>query len=156
MVLTKKAFVLLPVVMLGCYVPELADPTALAPGESLRLVLTPEGQARLDEITPIGGREVAGQLVRATADSLTLTARLAASSSVTGASSTLRQTLTFARVDIQQTTVPRLHRGRTGAVIGGALVIAGLLIADVFDFRGNSPPSGPGPPSPTPFRLRPF
>lgn len=157
MVFAKTLFIiLLAVGMSGCYVPELADPTALAPGERLRLVLTPEGRARLDEITPIGGREVAGQLVRATGDSLTLTARLSAPSGVAAAPATLRQTLTFARMDIQQATVPRLHVGRTAAVVGGALVIAGLLIADVFDFRGNSPPGNPGPQPPTPFRLRSF
>lgn len=148
----RTPLLLLPLVVLGCYVPELADPTSLPPGESLRLVLTPEGSARLDEITPMGGREVAGQLVSATGDSLTLTARLTGPSRVGGPSSTLRQTLTFSRMDIQQATVPRLHVGRTAAVVGGALVIAGLLIADVFDFRGNSPPGDPGPPTPTPFR----
>lgn len=153
-VLPKTAFVLLPLVMLGCYVPELADPTALAPGESLRLVLTPQGRARLDEITPIGDREVAGQLVRATGDSVTVTARLGTPSNIGGVPSTLRQTLTFARGDIQEATVPRLHVGRTAAVVGGALVVAGLLIADVFDFRGNSP-GDPGPPTPTPFRPQP-
>jgi hypothetical protein len=152
----KAVVLLLPLVMLGCFVPELADPTSLARGEDITLVLTPEGQARLGEITPVGGREVAGQLVDATADSLTLTARLSPPSSVPGAPSTLRQTMTFARLDIQQVTVPQLHMGRTAAVVGGALVIAGLLIADVFDFRGNSPPGDPGPQPPTPFRPRPY
>lgn len=150
----KNAFVLLPLVMLGCYVSEFADPTSLAPGEDLRLLLTPGGQARMNEITPNSGREVAGQLVRASGDSLTLTARLRVPSSPAGASSTLRQTLTFAHMDIQHVTVPQLHVGRTAAVVAGALVIAGLLIADAFDFRGNSPPGDPGPQPPLPFGPR--
>lgn len=140
---------LLPLVMLGCFMPQPADPTSLPPGESLRLRLTPAGQARLADMMPGGGREVTGQLVLATGDSLTLTTPLSASTSGGGASS-LRQTLTFARVDIQEVTVPQLHIGRTAAVIGGAVVIAGILIADVLDFGGSSPPgdSGPAPPAP--------
>lgn len=152
MVFSKKVSVLLPLIVMGCYVPEFADPMALPPGERVRLVLTPEGRGRLDEITPIGTGEVAGQLVRAEGDSLTLTARITLPSSIAGAPSTLRQTLTFARMDIQHATVPRLHVGRTAAVVGGAVVLAGLLIADVFDFRGNSPSGDPGPQPPTPFR----
>ena len=154
---SMKALALIAVASSGCYLPEPVDPTSLAAGENLRVLLTADGLDRLREITPNDTREVTGRLVDVTPDSLTLTARLSvplsasrAPASVAGASGDLRQTLSFARADIQQVAISKLHKGRTAAVVGSALVVVGILIAEIFDFGGSTTPGGPGPGPPAP------
>ena len=157
-----KALVLITVASLGCYMPEPVNPASLDQGENLRVLLTPDGLDRLREITPHDTREVTGRLVDLTPDSLTLTARLTvprsasrAPASVAGAPDDLRQTLSFARADIQQVAISKLHKGRTAAVVGSALVVVGVLIAEIFDFGGSTTPGGPGPGPPAPAPIGP-
>ena len=132
-----QALLLLPLVLLGCYMPAPADPATIAPGEDLQIVLSDQGRERLSEISAQVQGELSGQLLRLTEDSLTITTRLRGPINTGPAFGSLRQTLTFARADIQQITVPRLDRGRTSMIVTGAVVVIGVLGASFFDIVGN-------------------
>ena len=150
----KQSLILVSLVLAGCYVPEPASPAAIAPGERLRVVLSAQGRERVSELSAQQADEVMGRLVRLTEDSLTITTRLRGPMYASSPSG-LRQALTIGLRDIQQVTVPQLHRGRTALVVGAVLAAAIVLALDILDFGGDgsSPPNGP-PPPPSPLRYR--
>lgn len=136
----------------ACYVPAPADPVSIPPGEDITIRLSPEGRARLSETSTRGGDEVTGQLVSVTGDSLTIAARLGGPS-YAGATalSTLRQTLSFARADIERVTIGELHRGRTLALVGAALAVGAVLLISLLNPSGDPPGTSiPPPPPPSP------
>ena len=140
----------------ACYVPAPADPLGVPPGETITIRLSPDGRARLNETSTRGGDEVTGQLVSVTADSLTIAARLGGPA-YAGATtmSTLRQTLRFARADIERVTVGELHRGRTIALVGAALALGVVVLIGLLNPSG-SPPGSSVPPPPPPSPLGPI
>ena len=152
--LSCQALILLPLVVLGCYVPAPADPATIAPGEDLQIVLSDQGLEHLSEISAQVQRELSGQLLRLTADSLTLTTRLGGATNAGSAFGNLRQALTFARADVERVTVPRLDRGRTAVIAAGAAAVVVVLGAGFFDLVGNTDIPGEAPDPTAPFLIR--
>lgn len=130
----------------ACYVPAPAELTAIGRGEDLRVLLSPVGEEALGR-TSVGVTELRGELLGLTDDSLMIATRLSVPSYAGNTMETIRQPLSVPRADILQVTVPRLHRGRTAVVLGSALVVAVVMIADLFNIRGEG---GSGPPDPPP------
>jgi hypothetical protein len=147
--------VVLVFALCGCYMPSPADPGTLSSGDDIRVALSRAGRAELNGTPLNDGDQLRGTLVRLTADSLTIGMRLAVSGPVL-LRSDVRQPVTIARADIEEVTVPRLDRRKTGLVVGGLLLTAAILIGDLFDIRGggsSGPP--PNPPDPgAPFTIR--
>ncbi|MDA0310919.1 MAG: hypothetical protein O2992_02240 [Gemmatimonadetes bacterium] len=151
----RQALALLPIALIGCYVPEPATLESIRAGEEFRIVLSEEGQARMRELSPTTGREVVGQLQNLTEDSLTISTRLRGPSyaGATALGGSLRQAFTFSRMDVTQITVPRLDRARTTGVVAAAIIVGVAVISGVFDFVGSNDGTDI-PPDPTaPFRI---
>lgn len=147
--------VLLVPVLAGCYVPAPAEITAIGPGESLRVLLSPNGGNEDRGQSLIGVTELRGEFLRLTTDSLTIATQLSVPSYVGNTMGTLRQPITLPRVEILQVTVPRLHRARTFAVVGSALVLAAVVFSDLFGIRGDGGSRPPdSPPDTSPFTGR--
>jgi hypothetical protein len=139
----------------GCYVSVPTDPVSIPPGGDLTISLSPEGMARLNQTSTRGGDAVTGQLVSVTGDSLTIAARLGGPAYAGAAGlSGLRQTLSFARADIERVTVGELHRGRTAAVVAAIVAVGTFAILTIFNPSGD-PPGTTTPPPPPPSPLRP-
>lgn len=150
----RQGLALLPVALMGCYVPEPATLESIRTGEEFRIVLSDEGQARLRDISPTTGRELVGQLQNLTADSLTISTRLRGPSYAGPAAlSGLRQTFTFSRIDVSQVTVPRLDRARTTGVVVAAIVVGVAVLAKVLDFVGSNDGPDPSPDPTAPFGI---
>ena len=98
--------------------------------------------------------ELSGQLLRLTQDSLTITTRLGGPTNAGSAFGNLRQALTFARADIERITVPRLDRGRTAVIVGGAVVVVVVLGVGFLDVGGNTDIPGEAPDPTAPFLIR--
>lgn len=143
----RRILVVLVPALAGCYVPVPARITAIGPGESLRVVVSPGGGNEDPGQTPAGLTELRGEFLRLTTDSLTIATQLRVQSYVGNPMDNLRQPVTLPRADIVQVTVPRLHRARTFAVVGSALALAAVVFSDLFGIRGDG---GGAPPSPPP------
>lgn len=139
----------------GCYLPAPADPTTVAQGERLRVVLTEHGMEHVRSMAPQVEREVRGRLMRLTADSMTIATELATTGVLGPSLGGIRQPLTFARADITEVTVPRLGRGRTLLLVGAAVAGATYLATELLDLGGAGgglpPPGNPGSPFRIPF-----
>jgi len=148
-----QALILLPPILLGCYLPDPADLPMVAPGDEVRIVLSGKGIEHLREISAETLGELEGRLQSLTEDSVTITTRLSRPAYAGPTLGNLRQILTFARADILEVSVPKLDRVRTTIVVGGIVVAAAFLVPGFFKLIGNS--QGPDdPPDPTPFRIR--
>jgi len=152
----RRSLILLAPALVACYVPAPADLTTIAPGQDLRIVVSPGGRDRPSGTSAGVAEELRGRLLGLTADSLTIATRLRVPTYGGSATQTLRQAFTFGRADIQQVTVPRLDRRRTALVVGSVLVAAVIVFADLFDIRGDGGGGGPPdpPPDPSPFWSR--
>jgi hypothetical protein len=152
--LLRRSLALLPVALIGCYLPEPSTLESIRAGEEFRIVLSEEGQARLREMSPASGRELVGRIQNLTEDSLTISTRLRSPSFAGPAAlGSLRQTFTFSRTDVSQVTVPRLDRGRTIGVAAAAVIIGVAVIGGLLDFVGsNDGPDMPTDPT-APFRI---
>ena len=148
-----QALTLILTVLLGCYLPNPADLPTITPGEQIRLLLSEDGIEHLQEISAETLGEVNGRFQSLTEDSVTITTRLSGPAYAGPTLGNLRQTLTFARTDILEITVPQLDRVRTTVVVGVVAIAASFLIPSFFKLLGNS--QGPDdPPDPTPLRIR--
>jgi len=145
--------ILLPTILLGCYLPDPADLPTMTPGEQIRLVLSEDGIQHLREISAGTLGEVSGQFQNLTEDSVTITTRLSGPAYAGPTLGNLRQALTFARADVLEITVPKLDRVRTTVVVGVLAVATSFLIPGFFKLLGNSQ-SPDAPPEPTPLRGR--
>ena len=146
-----KALILVPYTLAGCYLPNPAELPTIATGEEVRLTLSEDGVSHLREISAETLGEINGRLQGLTEDSVTITTRLRGPSYAGPTLGDLRQTLTFARRDVLEVTVPKLDRVRTSAVVGVIAVAARFLIPGFFKLLGNS--QGPdAPPEPTPLQ----
>jgi len=148
-----QALTLISTVLLGCYLPDPADLPTIAPGEQIRLLLSEDGTEHLQEISAETLGEVNGRFQSLTADSVTITTRLSGPAYAGPTLGNLRQTLTFARTDILEVTVPKLDRVRTTVIVGVVAVAATFLIPSFFKLLGNSQGQDE-PPDPTPLRIR--
>lgn len=149
----RRTIVALALLSSGCYVPAPADPGSLAPNEELRVLLTPRGREGLNGATTVDDRgEIRGRLLRLTDDSLSIASRLRIPHTAGVVRRDLRRAITVARQDVLQVSVARLDRGRTGLLVGASLVLLGVVVADLFDIRGdasdNPEPRPPDPGSP--------
>ena len=145
--------ILLPTVLLGCYLPDPADLPTMTPGEQIRLVLSEDGIQHLREISAGSLGEVNGQFQSLTEDSVTVTTRLRGPAYAGPTLGNLMQALTFARADILEITVPKLDRVRTTVIVGVVAVAASFLLPGFFKLLGNSEGTD-DPPEPTPLRVR--
>ncbi len=136
-------------VLAACYVPVPADITTIGRGEDVRVLVTPDERAGDGGRPQVGVTEFRGEFVRLTTDSLTIATELSVPSYFSTTVEDLRQSVTLPRSGIVQVTVPSLHRGRTFALVGGAAVLAVVMIADLFDIRGEGGSRAPQPPPDT-------
>ena len=123
-----QALTLISTVLLGCYLPDPADLPTITPGEQIRLLLSEDGIEHLQEISAETLGEVNGRFQSLTEDSVTITTRLSGPAYAGPTLGNLRQTLTFARTDILEITVPQLDRVRTTVVVGVVAIAASFLI----------------------------
>jgi hypothetical protein len=118
------------------------------------VVLTAEARERRSRSEALDvGSEVRGRFMNITGDSLTLATRLRNTTTAGMSRTDVRRAITLGRDDIREVTVPRLDRGRTGLVVGAAVVVLALVIGDVLNLRGDadSPEPGPTPDPGAPF-----
>lgn len=151
-----RLFLVFLVPVLGaCYVPVPADITAIDRGADVRVLVAPDEQTADGGRAQVGVTEFRGEFVRVTPDSLTIATELSVPSYFSTTVEDLRQRVTLPRSGVVQVTVPSLHRGRTFAVVGGAAVLAVVMIADLFNIRGEGGTRAPQPPPDTsPFTIR--
>lgn len=126
---------LLPLVS-GCYVSRPATLATLAPGEDFRIVLSDAGVEHVTRTSVETSREMSGQLLSLTPDSVTFTTRLRGPAYAGQALGNMRQAFTIATADIDQVTVPELHRARTGLVVAAAVAVGVTVIAAILEFTG--------------------
>lgn len=148
----ERSFVRLSMVLLAsalgaCYVPVPADITTIDRGADVRVLVSPSDRPGDGGRAQVGVTEFRGEFMRLTTDSLTIATELSMPSYFSTTVEDLRQPVTLPRSGIVQVTVPALHRGRTFALVGGAAVVAVVMIADLFNIRGEG---GSRPPTPPP------
>lgn len=145
----RLSLVLLVPVLGACYVPVPADITAIDRGADVRVLVSPDERPGDGGRAQVGVTEYRGEFLRLTTDSLTIATELSVPSYFSTTVEDLRQPVTLPRAGIVQVTVPTLHRGRTFALVGGAAVVAVVMIADLFNIRGEGGSRAPRPPPDT-------
>ncbi|MCY3704241.1 MAG: hypothetical protein OXH08_01885 [Gammaproteobacteria bacterium] len=120
-------------------------------GTDVRLRLSDEGAAQLEELTGTRRSEVAGQLLQWDSEVMVSAALQAAGAGAN--SSSLRQRFVVDQEDILGVDIRELDRTRTGLFVGGVAVVAGSAIVWVVSQLAgggtaatNPPPSGPSEP----------
>lgn len=119
-------------------------------GTDVRLRLSEEGTAQLQELTGIRRSEVSGQLLQWDGEVMVSAALQAAGAGAN--SSTLRQRFVVDEENILGVDVRELDRTRTGLFVGGVAVVAGSAIVWVVSQLtggGTAAPTNPPDPGPT-------
>lgn len=135
----------------GCYSAVRTDPEMVSPGGELWLSLSEEGRDHLAAVSTRVADQVTGELQALTPDSITISTRLIQPSVASTDALRLRQSLTFARDDVREVTVPQLNRGRTAGIVVGAVVVVAYVLKDVLHFGSadtGDPTGGPDPGAP--------
>ena len=120
-------------------------------GTDVRLRLSDEGAAQLEELTGTRRSEVSGQLLQWDSEVMVSAALQAAGAGAN--SSSLRQRFVVDQEDILGVDTRELDRTRTGLFVGGVAVVAGSAIVWVVSQLAgggtaatNPPPSAPSEP----------
>lgn len=120
-------------------------------GTDVRLRLSEEGAAQLEELTGTRRSEVSGQLLQWDSEVMVSAALQAAGAGAN--SSSLRQRYVVDQEDILGVDIRELDRTRTGLFVGGVAVVAGSAIVWVVSQLAgggtaatNPPTSGPSEP----------
>ncbi len=120
-------------------------------GTDIRLRLSDEGAAQLEELTGTRRSEVSGQLLQWDSEVMVSAALQAAGAGAN--SSSLRQRFVVDQEDILGVDIRELDRTRTGLFVGGVAVVAGSAIVWVVSqlvgggtAATNPPPNAPSEP----------
>lgn len=120
-------------------------------GTDVRLRLSDEGAAQLEDLTGTRRSEVSGQLLQWDSEVMVSAALQAAGAGAN--SSSLRQRFVVDQEDILGVDIRELDRTRTGLFVGGVAVVAGSAIVWVVSQLAgggttatNPPPNAPSEP----------
>lgn len=119
-------------------------------GTDIRLRLSDEGAAQLEELTGTPRSEVSGQLLEWGSEVMVSAALQAAGAGAN--SSGLRQRFVVDEENIVGVDIRELDRARTGIFVGGVAVVAGSAIVWVVSQLtggGTAAPTDPPPPGPS-------
>ena len=118
-------------------------------GTDIRLRLSEEGAAQLEELTGTRRSEVSGQLLQWGSEVMVSAALRTAGAGAN--SSSLRQRFVVDEEDILGVDVRELDRTRTGLFVGGVAVVAGSAIVWVVSqlTGGGTATTGPPPVAPS-------
>lgn len=144
--------VLLPALMTlpACYAYVPLDPSAVAPGEEVRLVVSYETLRSSSPLAPLRSESVEGRFVNAGDDSLGVSVWIGRAYRGTPFE-TVYETFTVPRRDVVRIERRQLSKWRTGLVALAAVVGIGVLADRVGLIESSNPPNDggnpPGPPT---------
>jgi hypothetical protein len=144
---TQHPILLLAAVMAaGCFSYQETSLATVAPGQSVRVRISPEEADRLVELRLTDDRLVDGVLVSNGGDGLLLDTTVGMSDPQRGTRA-LRQRITIPPGEIREVELKRVNWLRTGALAGGVAVGVGVVIAAALEGGGGK--DGPGGPDPS-------
>lgn len=146
MALNRLLFLSVPLLLVGCYK---YAPTTIeeAPvGETVKALLSTEGEIALRDRTGIEEREITGELVDKSGDALVISMKTTSSDRQLGSSS-LYQRIDIPKSDVLRVDTRQINQGATAAVIvgsvGGALGLA-IILTPSSGIGGGTGGDNPG------------
>ena len=143
----RSVLFVLPLVV-ACYQYARIEPASVRPGTSVRARLSPTAA---EPITPLLGgidaRLLSGTIVENRLDTMIVEVPSVLRNDAGGSIETLHQRVSIPRSGVFELETRRLDRGRTAAVAGAVVVVAGVVVArSLRSNRGKepSPPVGGG------------
>jgi len=120
----------------ACYTYAPIDPAAVAPGVDVRARISATAAERIAPLLGSETRVLTGKLID-NAATMIVEVPSVSQSNASGISETLHQRVSITRADLVELETRKLDRLRTGAIVGGAAILAGSLWI-------NSMRGGPG------------
>ena len=121
----------------GCYHYLPSSPQEVATGQAVRLRLTPDEATKYTDLRLTNPRLLEGKVVDRSADGVMLDATVGVNNAATGARA-LTQRLNVALSGVLDVELKELDRAKTGFLVGGGAVIAGLVIGKVSGAFGGT------------------
>ena len=143
---------LLPILLLtalttgGCFSYQPTRLETVAPGQAVRVRISPEEADRLVELRLTDDRLVDGVLVSNGGDGVLLDTQVGTTDPQRGTRA-LRQRITIPAGEIREVELKRVNWLRTGALAGGVAVGVGVVVAAAL--AGGGGKDGPGGPDPS-------
>src|SRR5262245_6259519 len=143
----------------GCFVYRTAQPAALKPNETIRVVVNRDAAFRVSEQFGLTS-PIEGQLAELSDDTVGLAVWIGRAYSGTDFANA-RQTVPLARVEITELQSKRFSLKRTVMATLGGMAVAAILVnrlglIELPWFEGEEPPPPPPPDDGLRFQLRPF
>jgi hypothetical protein len=121
----------------ACYTYAPIDPAAVAPGVDVRARISATAAERIAPLLGSETRVLSGKLIDNGAATMIVEVPSVSQSTASGINETLHQRVSITRADLVELETRKLDRLRTGAIVGGAAILAGSLWI-------NSMRGGPG------------
>jgi hypothetical protein len=121
----------------GCYSYAAIDPASATPGVDVRARISATAAERIAPLLGAETRVLTGRLIDNAAATMIVEVPSVSQSTRSGVMETLHQRVSITRGDLLELETRRLDRFRTGAIVGGAAILAGGVLI-------NSMHGGPG------------